>query len=199
MAKLVLFMGVTLDGYVAGPNGEHDWGQPPEDEELVDWKVQLLSAPDAHLMGRRTYEEMAAAWPTSSSVYAAPMNDIPKVVFSKTLERADWPETRIAGGELVEEVAALKGESGGELMAHGGASFARSLIRERLVDEYRLALHPLARGSGLSLWPETAEPLPGAGGCAEVRLGADLPHLSHGGRRRMTPPGRAGSRSSGER
>ncbi len=159
MAKLVLFMGVTLDGYVAGPNGEHDWGQPPEDEELVDWKVQLLSAPDAHLMGRRTYEEMAAAWPTSSSVYAAPMNDIPKVVFSKTLERADWPETRIAGGELVEEVAALKGESGGELMAHGGASFARSLIRERLVDEYRLALHPLARGSGLSLWPETAEPL----------------------------------------
>ena len=93
MAKLVLFMGVTLDGYVAGPNGEHDWGQPPEDEELV------------------------------------------------------------------EEVAALKGASGGELMAHGGASFARSLIRERLVDEYRLALHPLARGSGLSLWPETAEPL----------------------------------------
>ena len=75
--------------------------------------AKLLSAPDAHLMGRRTYEQMAAAWPTSTSVYAAPMSEIPKVVFSKTLERADWPETRIAGGELVEEVAALKWESGG--------------------------------------------------------------------------------------
>ena len=94
-----------------------------------------------------------------AKLLSAPLNEIPEVVFSKTLERADWPETRIAGGELVQEVAALTGESGGELMAHGGASFARSLIRERLVDEYRLALHPLARGSGLSLSPETAEPL----------------------------------------
>jgi dihydrofolate reductase len=121
--------------------------------------VELLSAPAAHLMGRRTYEEMAAAWPNSDSVYAKPMNEIPKVVFSKTLQKADWNETRIASGELADEIAELKREAGGGLMAHGGASFARALIRERVIDEYRLTLHPLVRGSGLSLWPELDPPL----------------------------------------
>jgi dihydrofolate reductase len=159
MRTLVLHMGVTLDGYVAGPNGEHDWGMPPEDDELVRWKVEMLSAPSAHLMGRHTYEEMAQAWPTSTSVYAKPMNEIPKVVFSQTITEASWAKTRIATGTLVDEIASLKSEGEGELMAHGGASFARALISERVIDEYRLKLHPMARGSGLALWPETAEPL----------------------------------------
>jgi dihydrofolate reductase len=110
-------------------------------------------------MGRVTYQEMIAVWPTSSSDYAAPMNEIPKVVFSKTLETAEWPESRIASGDLAEEVAQLEREPGNDLLAHGGAAFAQALSRERLVDEYRLVIHPAALGNGLPLFDDLPEPL----------------------------------------
>jgi dihydrofolate reductase len=90
-------------------------------------------------MGRVTYEEMAQAWPTSGSPLA-PMNEIPKVVFSRTLPSADnWPETRIARGDTAEETARLKEEPGGEIIARGGTSFVRSLI------ELELACSPAGR------------------------------------------------------
>jgi dihydrofolate reductase len=110
-------------------------------------------------MGRVTYEEMASVWPTSSSQYAQPMNDIPKVVFSKTLERADWPETRIARGDLAEEVERLKSEPGNDLIAYGGARLDQSLSRLGLVDEYRLMIEPAALGVGLPLFKDLVEPL----------------------------------------
>jgi dihydrofolate reductase len=110
-------------------------------------------------MGRVTYEEMAATWPTSQSDYARPMNEIPKVVFSKTLERADWPETRIARGDLSEEIARLKREPGNDLIAYGGATFAQALSRHGLVDEYRLMIQPAALGAGLPLFKDLAAPL----------------------------------------
>lgn len=97
MRRLILHMGTSIDGFVATTDG---------------------SRAGAHLMGRVTYEDMATVWPSSSSDYAAPMNEIPKVVFSKTLERADWPEARIASGDLDDEVAELKAEEGGHLLAH---------------------------------------------------------------------------------
>src|SRR5919199_4437398 len=116
MPKLVLQMGVSLDGVVAlpGRHGAGGWGLPPEDPALKQRKLDWLAGTDLHLMGRVTYEEMAGFWPTSDDPYAAPMNDIPKVVFSKTLERADWPESRIARGELANEIDALKREPGNE-------------------------------------------------------------------------------------
>src|SRR4051794_255361 len=80
-------------------------------------------------MGRVSYEDMATVWPNSDSDYAAPMNEIPKVVFSKALEQASWPPARIASGELNAEIAALKTEEGDYLLAHGGAQFARALAR----------------------------------------------------------------------
>jgi dihydrofolate reductase len=110
-------------------------------------------------MGRVTYEQMAAVWPSSSSEYAAPMNEIPKIVFSKTLQTADWPESRIARGDLAEEIAQIKREPGNDVIAHGGASFARSLCRLGLIDEYRLVIHPAALGSGLPLFSELQSPL----------------------------------------
>jgi dihydrofolate reductase len=161
MRKLVLQMGVTLDGFVARkpdarPRG---WGLAREDPALKQRKLAWLGETGLHLMGRVTYEEMATAWPSSNDAYAAPMNDIPKVVFSKTLERADWPESRIARGDLATEVAALKREEGGDMIAWGGAAFAQSLSRAGLVDEYRLVIQPVAGGDGLPLFKGLAEPL----------------------------------------
>jgi dihydrofolate reductase len=110
-------------------------------------------------MGRNTYEEMAGFWPVSRDAYAAPMNQIPKVVFSRTLERADWPESRIARGNLADEIATLKAEPGKDMLAWGGAAFAQSLSRLGLVDEYRLILQPVALGEGHPLFKDLAAPL----------------------------------------
>jgi dihydrofolate reductase len=87
MRELVLQMGVSIDGYVATVDGAHDWGYDGEDPAATKWKLASLWGAGAHLMGRRTYEDMAAVWPKSSSDVAAAMNKIPKVVFSKTLGR----------------------------------------------------------------------------------------------------------------
>ena len=104
MRRLVLQTGVSIDGFVAGLHGSHDWGYEREDDALKAWTLESV----------RKYEEMAAVWPTSTSDYAAPMNEIPKIVFSKTLQSADWPESHIARGDLAEEVAALKREPGND-------------------------------------------------------------------------------------
>jgi dihydrofolate reductase len=161
MRKLVLQMGVSLDGLVARPgrHGAGDWGLPPEDPALKERKLDWLRNTGLHLMGRVTYEEMAEFWPTSDDAYAAPMNDIPKVVFSSTLERAEWPESRIARGDLAEEIAALKREPGKEMVAWGGAAFAQSLSERGLVDEYRLVLQPVVLGNGLPLFKGLTAPL----------------------------------------
>jgi dihydrofolate reductase len=110
-------------------------------------------------MGRVTYEQMAAHWPTATGDYAAFMNNIPKVVFSTTLPTAEWASSRIARGDLAEEIAALKGEPGGDIMAHGGAGFVQALSRLGLIDEYRLVILPVALGSGLPLFKDLARPL----------------------------------------
>ena len=96
-SRIVLMMGISLDGFVAVSNGTGltpvmEGGElPPEDPELTKTKLDWIWEAGAHLMGRNTYEEMASYWPTSSHEYAAPMNEIPKIVFSKSLKRADWP------------------------------------------------------------------------------------------------------------
>ena len=87
------------------------------------------------------------------------MNEIPKVVFSRTLERADWPESQIARGDLAEEVAQLKAQPGKDLVAWGGAAFAQALARADLVDEYRFIVHPVAIGRGLRVFDDLSHPL----------------------------------------
>ena len=100
MRPVVLQMGVTVDGFVHGAAGYEDWGLPPEDEGIVAWKVKSLREAGTHIMGRLTYEAMAAVWPHTDGVYADVMNDIPKVVFSSSLTSANWAESRIASGRL---------------------------------------------------------------------------------------------------
>jgi dihydrofolate reductase len=163
-ARIVLMMGISLDGFVAVPDGDGlssvmEGGElPPEDPELTKAKLDWIWEAGAHLMGRNTYEEMASFWPSSKHEYAAPMNEIPKIVFSKSLERADWPESRIARGDLAEEIAKLKRESDKDLIAWGGASFAQSLARQGLIDEYRLTTHPVAVAEGEPLFKDLTAP-----------------------------------------
>jgi dihydrofolate reductase len=178
---------MSLDGLVARPEpfGAGGWGLPPEDPALKERKLGWFDAVDLHLMGRRTYEEMSGFWPSSDDAYAAPMNEIPKVVFSRTLQRADWARTRIASGELATEIAALKQQDGQEMIAWGGAAFAQSLSRLGLVDEYRLILQPVVLGQGLPLFSGLGEPFQLE--LVDARV-YDSGAALHVYRRRSTPP-----------
>jgi dihydrofolate reductase len=159
MRPVVLQMGVTLDGFVHGAAGYEDWGLPPEDDQVVTWKAASLREAGTHIMGRVTYQDMASVWPTATGVYADVMNEIPKVVFSRTLSHADWPGTRVASGTLAEDIDVLKREPGGVILAHGGATFVDALIRDDLIDEYRLVIHPVVIGHGTSLFKALRQPL----------------------------------------
>jgi dihydrofolate reductase len=191
MRKLVLKMSVSLDGYVGGPNGEIDWLFKSLDEGATAWIADTLWQAGVHIMGSRTYHDMAAYWPTSTEPLAAPMNEIPKVVFSKkgSLRQGDeltttalkdaigasgaklsagsakpspntasWTDATVARGELVEEITRLK-QAGKDIIAHGGARFAQSLVRLGLIDEYQLLVHPIALGAGLPLFSGLDKPL----------------------------------------
>src|SRR5579862_9414597 len=117
MRNEVLIMTASIDGYVVAPKGHA--GGLPEPDELSRWKLDRIRRAGTHIMGRVTYQEMASFWPASTDDYAAPMNEIPKVVFSKTLREAAWPGSSIARGDLAEEITALKNQPGGEIIAWG--------------------------------------------------------------------------------
>jgi dihydrofolate reductase len=186
MRQLILKMSISADGFVGGPNGEIDWIFKGYDAGVTDWEVAILWQASAHLMGSRTFRDMAAYWPRSTEPFAPPMNEIPKVVFSRTgsigqatttraLEDAirlrtaaeapapsnlsSWTSPAIATGDLAEEIARLKQQDGKPLLAHGGAGFARSLVKEGLVDEYCLLVHPVALGRGLPIFSGLATPI----------------------------------------
>ena len=157
MRNLTLMMTASIDGYVVAPKGHA--GGLPEPAELKRWKLDRIRRAGTHIMGRVTYEEMASAWPTSTDPYAAPMNDIPKVVFSKTLSAATWPESSIASRGLSEEISELKGQPGGEIIAWGGASFAQALARAGLVDQYAIVVQPVVYGDGKPIFRDLPDPL----------------------------------------
>ena len=159
MRDVILYMSMSLDGFV-GSDREHPGVAVPEGAELKQWKLDRISRAGAHLMGRTTYQEMSSHWPQSDDPYAAPMNDIPKVVFSRTLSDAEagWPETRVARGALTAEIAAVKAEPGPDVIVWGGARLAGALAAADLIDEYRLLVQPLALGSGQALFGQLPAP-----------------------------------------
>jgi dihydrofolate reductase len=157
MRTVIYSMGVSLDGFIAGPDGEIDWSAP--DEELHRFHNEQTRELGAHLCGRRLYEDMAA-WETrdedpSASAYvlefARLWKDLPKIVFSTTLEKVDG-NARLATAGLAEEVARLKREPGKPL-AVGGAGLAAGFARLDLIDEYRLFVSPTLLGGGTPYLP----------------------------------------------
>jgi dihydrofolate reductase len=158
MRNVILYMSMSLDGLVDSDR-EHPGMAIPDSDELKQWKLDRISKAGAHLMGRVTYEQMSSAWPQSDDPYAAPMNDIPKVVFSTTLSdsEASWPVSRVARGDLATEIAAIKAEPGPDVIAWGGAQFAGALAAANLIDEYRLLIQPLVLGRGQALFDQLPE------------------------------------------
>jgi dihydrofolate reductase len=171
MRQLILKVSMTMDGFMAGPNGELDWLFATMSAEGKQWIAESLANAGVHIMGSRTYADMAAYWPKSTDILAPVMNDIPKVVFSrshvmkttKALEDArrlepvsesgaSWGAPRVASGDLAEEITRLKSETGKAIIAHGGVRFLRSLVAAGLVDEYQLVVHPIMLGHGQSLF-----------------------------------------------
>jgi len=132
-------------------------GSSPEPTELIRWKLDRIRQAGTHIMGRVSYEEMGPLWQRSGDAYAAPMNDIPKVVFSKTLKEASWPESSIASGDLHDEVLKLKSQPGGEIIAWGGAGFAQSLSKVGLIDEYVILTRPIPYGGGKPLFKDLTD------------------------------------------
>jgi dihydrofolate reductase len=153
MGSLILKMSVSLDGYIAPPDGSSDWIAAGRSEDGAAWTLDTISDASAHLMGAATYTAWAGFWPSAPGPFARPMNEIPKVVFSNSLESADWDETTIATGDLAEAVTRLKEERpDGYLLAQAGVRFARSLVQTGLIDEYRLVVHPVVLGEGERLF-----------------------------------------------
>jgi dihydrofolate reductase len=161
MRRLIYSMGVSLDGFIAGPRGEIDWSAP--EPELFRFHIQQVRELGAHLCGRRLYEEMTywetadenPALPEPEREFARLWQELPKVVFSTSLERVEGSYT-LASGELAEEVARLKGEPGPDL-AVGGASLAAACIAAGLVDEIRPFVYPVALGGGTPFLPPLDE------------------------------------------
>ncbi|GAA3806825.1 dihydrofolate reductase family protein [Streptomyces phyllanthi] len=160
MRKIILMMSVSLDGYFEGPNREIDWHLV--DEELHTHFNQELREMGAFLSGRVTYELMADFWPTADrdpnssgpmADFAGIWRNMPKIVFSRTLQHAQW-HTTIVRDVVVEDIRALKAQEGGDL-ALGGADLSAEFMRHDLVDEYRIYVHPVILGRGRPLFPES--------------------------------------------
>jgi dihydrofolate reductase len=161
MRRVVLSFWISLDGYSCDDGSElyQVMREMPDDEQQDEYFASRLPQVGTHIMGRVTYEAWADFWPKLDNPVARAMNDIPKVVFSRTLQSAGWPESRIASGDTAAEIARLKAEPGGDIVAHGGVGFVRSLIRLGLVDEYRLLVLPAAVGQGQALFTDLDHPL----------------------------------------
>jgi dihydrofolate reductase len=156
MAKLIYGMNPSLDGYIAGPDGTFDWSDP--DEELHRFHNERARGLDAHLLGRRLYETMLY-WETVDERaneierdFAEIWLNLPKLVFSTTLDTVEGSNTRLATGDLADEVARLKDSA--QTIAVGGAGLAASLIELDLIDEYELFVNPVIAGGGTPFFPQ---------------------------------------------
>jgi dihydrofolate reductase len=168
-------MSISVDGFVSSADGGKDWLFKTGDAESSAWSVGEIHQAGLIIMGRKSFETMAPYWPTATGPFATPMNEIPKALFTKkgfkgidpgnmiTAEQspamASWTQARVFDGDLAEGIRELKAGSGKPIVAIGGAGFMQSLIATGFIDEYHLAIHPVALGSGLPLFAGLKIPL----------------------------------------
>jgi len=160
MRKLKLQIHISIDGFVGGPNGEMDFKW---DADTRNYSLANLEGVDLILLalGRNTKMGFIPYWASAADNPKDPdfaigkkLTDTPKLVFSRTLTRSEWANTKVVNGEIVEEITQLKKQPGGDMIAFGGARFASTLIKHKLIDEFHLLVNPVALGSGLPIFKE---------------------------------------------
>jgi dihydrofolate reductase len=162
--RLILHMSMSLDGFVARPDGVIDWFAPDDGRSVSNGDrrhravLELLGQVDAIVMGRGVYHDMVRGWAPSDNPMAVLMNTLPKIVFSSTLPAVEWNNAHLSRDAVEDEIPRLKAEPGRDIIAFGGARFAHSLARHRLIDEYRLTVQPVVLGDGLPLLHGLPEP-----------------------------------------
>ncbi len=173
MRKLFAFLAVTVDGYHEGPNREIDWHHAPDTQDsgfptaagfprLDDDRYDEI---DTLVFGRVTYELMAAYWPTPEAKRADPqiaarMNQLPKIVISRVLDRVEWANTRLLSHDVTEELASLKQQQGKSIAIFGSSTLTASLLREGVVDEVRILVNPVVLGAGHSVFDGAGPRIP---------------------------------------
>jgi dihydrofolate reductase len=155
MRKLSVFNLVTLDGYFAGEGGDISWHMV--DEEFQELANAASNSGNTLLFGRVTYELMAGFWPTPEAIrtdpiVAAGMNKAEKIVFSRTLQKADWNNTRLVKDDMLAEVRRRKQGTGKELTVLGSGSIVSQLAQEGLIDEYQVLVNPVVIGKGRTMF-----------------------------------------------
>ena len=163
MRSLIVFNHVSLDGYFVDKKGDMRWAhkQDPEWNEFVAGNAR---GGGVLLFGRVTYEMMASYWPTPMAAQNSPavaehMNSLQKVVFSRTLDKASWNNTKLVKGDLATEVRKLKQESGEGLVIMGSGTIVSQLAQEGLIDEFQIVVCPIVIGSGRTLFEGVTEKL----------------------------------------
>jgi dihydrofolate reductase len=162
MRKLKLQVQMSVDGFVASPKGELDWMTWNFDDKLIQYINALTDTSDTILLGRKMTDGFVSYWenvvnnqPESPEFsFAKKMVDIPKVVFTKTLEKSEWNNTELAKGNLVDEINKLKNQDGKDIIVYGGATFVSALIKAGLIDEFHLFINPVAIGNGMAIFKE---------------------------------------------
>ncbi len=157
---------VSLDGFFAGPKGEIDWHVV--DEEFNQYAIDLLNTVDTILFGRVTYQLFESYWPIAAKNPSTPksdleiahkINDMTKIVFSKTLEKTDWKNARLVREIIPEEITKMKKQPGKDMVIYGSGSIVSTLTRLGLIDEYRIIVNPVVLGNGKPLFKDISDRL----------------------------------------
>ena len=165
MRKLVVFNHVSLDGYFVDVNSNMNWAKSEQkDAEWNAFVAENAKGDSPLLFGRVTYELMASYWPTPMAdqhdpVVAERMNKLPKVVFSRTLDKASWSNTRLVKGNLAAEIGKMKKEPGEDMVILGSGSIVSQLAQEGLIDVYQVVVNPVVLGKGRTMFEGVKEKL----------------------------------------
>src|SRR5579872_5294396 len=159
MRRLIVDSIISLDGYFTGPNNEIDWFDFDDDEQV--WSIDILRRADTMIYGRVTYEEFSKFWPTPEAKASGfdpeivrQLNELSKVVFSKSLEDAPWKPSTIVRESPIKVIPKMKNEPGKDMVVVGSGSLVAALAREGLIDEYRIRIRPIILGSGRFLFKD---------------------------------------------
>lgn len=159
MPNLFWQMNVTLDGFIEGPNRDLTHTAGVTDADFDRYASDMLASIGGMLLGRRTYELFEGYWPSATGPDADRMNELPKIVFSRTLSKVGWKNSRLIKNNVKEEVRRLKHQPGNDLALFGSANLAATLMRLGLIDEYRVFVTPVALGAGTPMFKDIESPV----------------------------------------